>query len=103
MVLVCKFIGQLPFIDVLHFFRYEIRVAAVTSAGQGPFSPLISVFDGGLNEPESGPFVSSIGFIALMVALVLVLVVCAVVGVLVTRYRCSKEKEQRSYHCEGMK
>ena len=87
LVLVCEFVGQLPFIDVLHFFRYEVRVAAVTSAGQGPFSSLI---EGGLNEPGSEPFVSSIGFIALIVTLVLVLVVCAVVGVLVTRYRCSK-------------
>lgn len=81
------------------FFRYEVRIAAVTSAGQGPFSSQIVVKEGGLSEPESGPFVSTIGFIMLVVALVLVVAVCTVVGVLVARYRCSKEKEQRNYHC----
>lgn len=80
-------------------------MAAVTSAGQGPFSALIEVVtvEGGvLDEPEGGAFVTSIGFIALVVALLVLLAVCVVVVVMVTRYKCSKEKAERSYHCKGM-
>lgn len=82
--------------------RFEVRVAAATSAGQGPFSALVEVVtvEGGvLNEPEGGAFVTTIGFIVLMVALILFLIVCVVVVVMVTRYKCSKEKAERSYHC----
>lgn len=86
--------------DLAEFKKFEIRVAAVTSAGQGPFSPSIeaaTVKGGGLSEPESRDFVSSVGFIVLIVALVLFLMVSAVVVATVTKYKCSKEKAARNY------
>lgn len=78
-------------------------MAAVTSAGQGPFSAPIEVVtaEGGiLAEPEGGSFVSSIGFIVVMVVPFLLLIVLVVVVVLVTRYKCSKGKSERRYHCK---
>ena len=73
--------------------RFEVRVAAITSAGQGTFTDTIEAFTaegGALTEPDAGGFVSSIGFIVLMVAIILFIIVCVVVIVLVGRYKCTK-------------
>ena len=47
-------------------FRFEVQVAASTSAGMGKFSPPVLVETGSFREPRSGGFVSSIGFIVLV-------------------------------------
>jgi len=54
-----------------------------------------------LSEPEGGPFVESIEFIVLMVALVVLIVILAVVIFAVARYKITrKKKAERRYHCK---
>lgn len=77
-------------------------MAAVTTAGPGPFSEGVEgiTIEGGLEEPTSDSFVSTIGFIVLIVALVLVLVVSVVIGILVFKHRCynNRNKTKGRYH-----
>ena len=81
-------------------FRFEVQVAASTSAGMGKFSPPVLVETGSFREPRSGGFVSSIGFIVLVAVLFLLLVVCFVVTICVARHKCSKGKAEGRYHSE---
>lgn len=83
-------------------FRYQIRVAGVTSAGEGPYSDVILGYtiEGGLQEPESGPFLESIGFIVLIAALLAVAIVIVVMVILVVKRKAVKKKKARNYRGE---
>lgn len=51
-----------------------------------------------MNEPPSGSFVTSIGFIMLMVGVGLLIIVTVVVLVLVLRYKATKKRAKGRYH-----
>ncbi len=74
----------------------------MTAVGVGVFSRVITVQinHAGLVEPESGPFITSIGFIVLMVAVLVAGVVTLVVAVLVVKRKAVQTKKARNYNCK---
>ena len=78
--------------------RYNIRIAASTSGGMGPYSDIIeaiTVEQGGLTEPSNTQPHQQIWFIVLMVVIAVVLVTVILVLILVVKYTMYKKKSRK--------